>query len=133
MLREYAEEIEKLRAMVERGGGGDFVPNEEVSCDWPAGYNTRLWLVSCPQYSALIGSGSGGGAEEDPGRVRERDAGDEGEVRQRAEEQGQDGGRGEEINKKYFNWVQKYFVFPNTILSSWFLNATQGKNIWMQL
>ena len=42
MLREYAEEIEKLRAMVERGGGGDFVPNEEVSCDWPAGYNTRL-------------------------------------------------------------------------------------------
>ena len=105
MLREYAEEIEKLRAMVERGGGGDFVPNEEVSCDWPAGYNTRLWLVSWPQNSSLIGSGSGGGAEEDPGRVRERDAGDEGEVRQRAEEQGQDGGRGEEINKKKFNWV----------------------------
>ena len=111
MLREYAEEIEKLRAMVERGGGGDFVPNEEVSCDWPAGYNTRLWLVSWRQYSALIGSGSGGGAEEDTGRVRERDAGDEGEVRQRAEEQGQDGGRGEEINKRIVQLSSKIFCF----------------------
>ena len=61
------------------------------------------WSVVRHAYSPLIGSGSGGGAEEDTGRVRERDAGDEGEVRQRAEEQGQDGGRGEEINKKYFN------------------------------
>ena len=30
MLREYAEEIEKLRAMVEKGGGVDLVPNEEM-------------------------------------------------------------------------------------------------------
>ena len=31
MLREYQQEIEKLRAMVEKGGGGgDIVPNEEL-------------------------------------------------------------------------------------------------------
>ena len=30
MLREYQQEIEKLRAMVEKGGVGDIVPNEEL-------------------------------------------------------------------------------------------------------